>query len=78
MDASNFGKICYCIDDDLKLESFMDNHEPKLKEWIRTSQISYDDIPFVLNAVNVNDYDKNIISDIEHDIVENFTRLTPT
>ena len=28
MDASNFGKICYCIDEDIKLKDFMDSHEP--------------------------------------------------
>lgn len=78
MDALNFGKICYCIDDDVKLQKFMDSHEPKLKEWIKNSQISYDDIPFILNAVNVNEYDVNVISDLEHNIVENFARLTPT
>jgi len=55
----------------------MDSHENKLKEWIKNNQISYDDIPFILNAVNVNEYDVNVISDLELNIVNNFARLTP-
>ena len=76
MDASNFGKICYCIDEEIKLESFMDSHEALLKDWIKNSQISYDDVPFILNAVNVNGYDQNVIQDIENDIIDNFEKLT--
>ena len=76
MDASHFGKICYCIDDEMKLESFVNSHESQLKEWIKSSQISFDDIPFILKAVNVNECDVNIIHDIETDLVNNFTRIT--
>lgn len=79
IDARIFGQICYTIDEEATMSSFINKVQSRCLLWMKTNELELEELPDVLRAFHLNNeggiYDE-IIERLENYALKNFIGLT--